>query len=215
MERKNLDLLKSAEFLDEKYYESLSIKQETLRVSREIAKYLHTNVQSRIMASALAIEQAGKSGDKEKMLIEVKSAREMLIIPSAEYFNVINEPMSPSVKNVISKWSDLLEIELVNNLDDNTVSLKALRDLIDVLNEAITNAFRHGRAEKLKIILTHLENKNIYVNLMDDGVGNLSGKPGLGFETFDRIAGTAWSLKNNKVGKGTNLEITIPNVLLF
>ena len=215
IQRKNLDLLKIADILDEKYYESLSIKQETLRVSREIAKYLHTNVQSRIMASALAIEQAGKSGNKDKMLIEIKSAQEMLIIPSAEYFNVIHEPMSLSVNKVISNWIDLLEIELVNNLEDNAVSMKALRDLIDVLNEAITNAFRHGRAEKLKIILTHLENKNVYVNVMDDGVGNLSGKPGLGFETFDRIAGTAWSLTNNKVGNGTNLEITIPNVLLF
>lgn len=212
LERQNHDLVRITNLIDQTKLKNLAAAQENLRISREIAKYLHANIQSRIMASALAIEQAGKSGDNERLIREIKSAEKLLVIPSADYFRIFDGPPSTEIKNSLDKWDSLLQLEVENYLSDSDVSPQGLQDLLDSLDEAITNAYRHGRATKVKIEICMNQERKILLKVEDNGVGNLSGKPGLGFETYKRISGNNWTLRNIQEAEGILLQITIPNV---
>ncbi len=202
-----------AEFLErqlsKEQLQAMLLKREEERLSRELAKYLHGTIQSRLMASAMAIEKAGRKGDKSALKRELKQAYTSLRVPSASYFAAPADSFKEEVAQAVSKWNNLMSIKV--NLDKKIGELPANRaqEIGNAINEGLTNAFRHGGASKVKIEVRKVAGI-IKVQIIDDGSGPKRGKGGLGTEWFNAIAGRSWSLKPNKVGKGSVLELNIP-----
>lgn len=82
------------------------------------------------------------------------------------------------------------------------------QEIGNVINEGLSNSFRHGNASKVNTSVTH-KSDQIFVIVKDNGDGMDGGKPGLGTDWFRAIAGNAWSLTNNEDGPGTTLEFKI------
>ncbi|MFM8921557.1 MAG: ATP-binding protein [Candidatus Nanopelagicaceae bacterium] len=87
------------------------------------------------------------------------------------------------------------------------ISSELIQDLGNVINEGLSNSFRHGTADKAEIRID-IKSGKILVLVSDNGSGPTKGKAGLGSEWFNTIAGSNWTLtRNSKGGADLNLEI--------
>ena len=194
--------------ISEEQLETMLLRREEARISRELAKYLHGTIQSRLMASAIGVESAGRRGDKKALQREVKQAYKNLKVPSASYFSNPETTINEEIKKVVAKWKDLMDIKTsiaktIPALPDNLV-----QDIGNAVNEALSNAFRHGSAQKVSIKISY-KAKYLEIEVVDDGVGPTKGKGGLGAEWFDALAGKNWSLNPNPKG-GSILYLLVP-----
>ena len=188
--------------------EMLILKREEERLSRELAKYLHGTIQSRLMASAMALERAGQKGDKKALERELEQAYKSLRLPSAEYFSAPEATFKDEINKVVSKWNDLMGIKVKIGAHLPEIPGNKAQEIGNVINEGLSNSFRHGNASNVDISIQYKMDR-IYVLIKDDGPGINGGKPGLGTEWFKAIAGNAWSLTSNSDGPGTTLELRI------
>ena len=196
--------------LSKEQLEAMLLKREEDRLSRELAKYLHGTIQSRLMASAMALEKAGKKGDKRALERELAQAYESLRVPSASYFAAPEDTFKAEINKVISKWKDLLNIKVKIDKTIGDLEPSKSQEIGNAINEGISNSFRHGHASNLKLNVEKVRS-GIRVEMVDDGDGPMGGKGGLGTEWFNAISGRSWSLKQVNVRGGAVLELLIPN----
>ena len=201
-----------SEFLEEQIskekLDMLILKREEERLSRELAKYLHGTIQSRLMASAMALERAGRKGDKKALERELEEAYKSLRVPSAEYFSAPEATLKEEITKVVAKWNELMNVKVKIGANIPNMPPHKSQEIGNVINEGLSNSFRHGSATKVEVSVTHKLGR-LHVLVKDDGSGIDGGKPGLGTEWFKAIAGNAWSLNTNEKGPGTTLELVI------
>ncbi len=188
--------------------EMLILKREEERLSRELAKYLHGTIQSRLMASAMALERAGRKGDKKALERELEEAYKSLRVPSAEYFSAPEATLKEEINKVVAKWNELMTVKVKIGANIPNIPPHKSQEIGNVINEGLSNSFRHGSASNVEVSVIYKSDR-IFITVKDDGVGIEAGKPGLGTEWFKAIAGNAWSLTNNEKGPGTTLELKI------
>ena len=188
--------------------EMLILKREEERLSRELAKYLHGTIQSRLMASAMALERAGRKGDKKALERELEEAYKSLRVPSAEYFSAPEATLKEEINKVVAKWNELMTVKVKIGANIPNIPPHKSQEIGNVINEGLSNSFRHGSASKVEVTVASKSDR-IFVTVKDDGTGIDGGKPGLGTEWFKAIAGNAWSLNTNEKGPGTTLELVI------
>lgn len=196
--------------LSKEQLEAMLLKREEDRLSRELAKYLHGTIQSRLMASAMALEKAGRKGDKRALERELAQAYESLRVPSASYFAAPEESFKAEVSKVISKWKDLLNIKVKIDSAIGELEPSKSQEIGNAINEGIANSFRHGHASNVKLNVEKVRS-GIIVEIVDDGDGPMGGKGGLGTEWFNAISGRSWSLKQVNARGGAVLELFISN----
>jgi len=196
--------------LSKEQLEAMLLKREEDRLSRELAKYLHGTIQSRLMASAMALEKAGRKGDKRALEKELAQAYASLRVPSASYFAAPEDTFKAEINKVISKWKDLLNIKVKIDKTIGDLEPSKSQEIGNAINEGISNSFRHGHASNLKLNVEKVRS-GIRVEMIDDGDGPMGGKGGLGTEWFNAISGRSWSLKQVNVRGGAVLELLIPN----
>lgn len=196
--------------LSKEQLEAMLLKREEDRLSRELAKYLHGTIQSRLMASAMALEKAGRKGDKKALERELAQAYESLRVPSAAYFAAPEANFKAEINKVVSKWNDLVKIKVKIDKGIGDVDSAKSQEIGNAINEGISNSFRHGHASNVSISIDK-DKFGIRVLVIDDGDGPMGGKGGLGTEWFNAISGSSWSLVPGKGNKGAILELRIPN----
>ena len=184
--------------LSKEQLEAMLLKREEDRLSRELAKYLHGTIQSRLMASAMALEK------------ELAQAYESLRVPSASYFAAPEESFKAEISKVNSKWNNLLNIKVKIDKTIGDLEPAKSQEIGNAINEGLSNAFRHGGATNVKLDIQKVKS-GISIEMIDDGQGPLGGKGGLGTEWFNAIAGRSWSLKKVNAKGGAVLELFISN----
>ena len=194
--------------LSKEQLDAMLLKREEDRLSRELAKYLHGTVQSRLMASAMALEKSGRKADRKALERELAQAYESLRVPSANYFAAPEENFEAEINKVVSKWDNLMKVKVKIDKSLEDINPFKSQEIGNVINEGLSNAFRHGNANKVAILVKKIDSR-IKLEIIDDGAGPQSGKGGLGAEWFNAIAGKNWELKSNQAS-GTTLEMLIP-----
>lgn len=195
--------------ISEEQLEARLLRREEARISRELAKYLHGTIQSRLMASAIGLESAGRRGDLKALRKEARTAYKNLKLPSESYFSAPQASLKAEIDKVIAKWQNLLEIKVKLPATAPKISSELIQDLGNVINEGFSNSFRHGSAEQVELRID-IKASKIFVLISDNGHGPTKGKAGLGSEWFSAIAGNSWSISENKKGGADlNLEISI------
>jgi two-component sensor histidine kinase len=78
------------------------------------------------------------------------------------------------------------------------------------IEEALANAYRHGQATKVSVLLNPLDSQLLECTITDNGVG-LSGykRDGLGSALFEAIAPGNWSRELGADGVGTRLRLLV------
>jgi signal transduction histidine kinase len=197
-----------AKQIDKSRVRSISEDNEAIRLSNDMAKYLHGNLQSRLMASAFAIEVAGRAQDVEVLTAEIEKARQSIRTPFDQFTSYDLEPVSTELRKLLEMWDGILVTELNLAGSDEFVSPSDTRNIIHIVEECLSNSLRHGLATEATIILI-ATGAGFSLSVSDNGLGPRDGLPGLGSSLFNSIAGSNWSLVRGPDGIGTQLNLQI------
>ena len=176
--------------------------------NRDLAQYIHGNIQNKLLSFALKFDQENLSTeDVDRLLNEV----ELLFTTAISNYQA-TERASPDTQlaQLAQRWAGFATIELTNKIFASDFSHEATKTLVTVASEAVSNAVRHGFAQNITITVESGDSASGYfeVTALDDGLGPRSGKPGLGTELYDAAAGVNWSLNPGKNG-GSELKVRL------
>ena len=168
------------------------------RQRRQLANQLHGEVQSRLMT--IALKNTGPSDlGNEVAIQELTQIAELIDRGPKESLGLVE-----SIQRLQRLWSGFIELELEISEDfdaDNQPSV-----ICSIIEEGVSNAFKHGLASKVKIQL--LDERHIAIT--DNGIGPTKGSPGLGSKLIEN-ASKEWSLSPGENG-GSQLKIhLLPN----
>jgi signal transduction histidine kinase len=176
---------------------------------RQVAKFLHGHVQSKMNALANDIRDYNlKQGtmltqdhrNLEDTINEKISLIEKTLDEALQHYNSKKpEDLKSMIQQVNLDWAELIKLSFTisKSLGKETVKLdpNLLTLLEEIINEGISNALRHGLASEVHISITPLS-----VSLLDNGIGlrkNLI--PGLGSLYLDAIS-ASWEIGNAQEG---------------
>ena len=168
--------------------------------SRELAQYIHGNIQNKLLSFALKFDQDNLSTeDVSRLLDEVESLFSRAI---GEYQVVDTTNLDEQLADLIQRWQGFVNIDQKIDLSNSDLSKEDVKSVVQVVSEGISNAVRHGLARNLKVQIEkdESENKQILISVEDDGLGPRSGRAGLGTELFNAAAGANWELVAGKFG---------------
>jgi signal transduction histidine kinase len=194
--------------IDKSRVRAISENNETIRLSNDMAKYLHGNLQSRLMASAFAIEAAGNAHDSKTLSAEIEKARQSIATPFDQFTSQDLSAVSIELYRLLAMWEGVLTTKIEFMGSEVNVSIIDTRNIVHVVEEAFSNALRHGLATEAKILLNSTPSE-ISLAVIDNGIGPRAGDAGLGSSLFNSIAGSNWSLSRGPEGIGAKLNLQI------
>ena len=181
--------------------------QEIVRVKQDIARYLHGNLQSRVMALGLSL-QVREIKDQVSMDSALSLSQSLLDSPFSEFLAAEDRSLSDEVSFHATKWDGLLNIDFNVEVDDSQLSQIQKRAVGTALEEAFANALRHGLAKEVEIKI-YQDGLGVTVAVLDDGVGPRNTPIGLGSRLYDSVATRGWSLQHRLDDEGSILELRI------
>ena len=196
------------------------------RIQKIFTDTVHGRIQSKFTAAALLLENTSQQTQSQfiskESLAKVTDQLEQMVDEAREDLNKLTqwtETKPKTVDNVYSEirnnWMDIVKIEV--STDPSAEHILNSNDWLrsafeDVLNESISNAVRHGNADKISITAqldqTLAELKLLISNNGKPVIDN-SDKSGIGFSTLKSLGvKLEFSSKNDQ----TLLSVTVPLV---
>ena len=163
------------------------VEKQFAMKSIEVARYLHSVLQTRLMAYSLQLESGNISKDQIQEIIELLSN------PMVDFGRQFNG-LESELHKLQQDWQMLVDISV--NLDFDP-SEDRDQITLEIIQEAVANSIRHGLADQITIRVSESNNRMIEVG--DDGIGLRSGRPGFGTDIFDSLA-KQWKLVSNPGG---------------
>jgi signal transduction histidine kinase len=176
--------------------------------NRDLAQYIHGNIQNKLLSFALKFDQENLSTDDVTRLLD--EVENLLLTAVGDYHEVDTGDLDKQLAQLLQRWSGFVEIDLKNHISSSVLSSGEIKSIVEAVSEAVSNAVRHGLAKNLKITLEKHESDTGQIDIVveDDGLGPRSGKAGLGTELFNATSGVNWSLTAGKMG-GSVLRVQI------
>ncbi len=179
---------------------------QDLLLNRELANFLHSNLQNRLLSSAMRIEKG--HGGVGEMLSELALVERILDSADTDFGARNSGSLEARLSEVVQRWAGFVSINLSLPVSVQNLTGQACDQVVQVLSEAISNSVRHGLAENITIDLVQTKGV-LQITVTDDGLGLRTGISGLGSKFFDSIAGpSGWSLSGHADG-GTRLSIEL------
>lgn len=168
--------------------------------NRELAQYIHGNIQNKLLSFALKFDQDNLSTDDVSRLLDEVDT--LFSTAMNEYQLLEAADLNQQLANLVQRWAGFVNIDQKNGLLATDLSEDEIKSVVQVVSEGISNAVRHGFAKNLRINIQSAESETsqIEVTVEDDGFGPRSGKPGLGTELLNATSGANWSLTSGKLG---------------
>ena len=183
-QRKEVLASLESHILGEKYNSSLSESGEAQH-SSDLANYLHGEIQAGLTASSLLLQQAAKSGDSDLAQEALERASGLL---NQDLTNISFTRMAaPALKiqKIVDAWKGIADISVAlppyEQLGETT-----LRNLVQLIEEAIANAIRHAQASDIKISGV-LKESVLTISIISNGEPMAKGRAGLGTKMFNEL----------------------------
>lgn len=144
--------------------------------NRELANLLHSKTQNRMLAQAMRLESGS---DLQSELSELRQLIQNL--PKTTFDE-------PTTQELSDRWAGIILLRWDLDREPSPLQLR-------VIEEGISNAYRHGLANEIEISL-----RGDSLRISDNGLGPTSGNPGLGSSLF-ATAGQ-WTFKALPDGGG-------------
>ena len=186
------------------------LDQYLKRLNNEIGKHLHGYLLAKINSTATNLDQLAKQGRFNEYRVELEK---LLSEFSLEKFRqgLQSDQVDDGFFQALQQlWDGLIEIEFSGDLEFyNEFQQVQTVELAHVIEEIISNAYRHGKATHIKIQFDRLENGDLRLTGVDDGDGvSEKFQRSLGSNIYELASGGRWSIKNRSEG-GAVVELTI------
>jgi two-component sensor histidine kinase len=171
-------------------------------VRRELGEQLHGPVRSRLTAASAALQGRGgvdESGVQRALqdALESLSAVDHTVSSSAD--------LPGEVARVLDPWRPLVDLEVsCPNVRTERAGVAAV-----LIEEAVANAYRHGRASRVQVTVDADDSKLMF-DITDNGRGlPAEVKPGLGTSLLNHHAPDAWS-RVSEPHQGARVRAALP-----
>ena len=182
--------------IDDELAESMTASAQVAQLARESARVLHGSVQTRLVACAVAIEQASQTQDVEAFRAAMREAHDALFPPALGVEETLG--LREQLERTVSLWSGLCAVRLTLAPTLNEISGALARNVCRVVEEGINNAITHGEATAVDVSVSEGDDV-ITVDVSDNGVGPGGDEPGLGSALFDSLC-VRWQLRAAQQG---------------
>ncbi|MEY3734545.1 MAG: hypothetical protein RL347_1904 [Actinomycetota bacterium] len=146
---------------------------------RDLAQDLHGTVQTRLIACASALEISARAGDSAGCLDALRESIRVLEGLRTGKDSTIADRLTA----LAASWTAICQVSMSA---DPALSDKHHEGVIRVVEEAISNAYRHGAATRIQVDVVLQDADVIVVTVHDDGHGPAGGGPGLGTDLITR-----------------------------
>ena len=175
-------------------------ERQRAQLAHEVASVLHGVVQGR-----LAVAQ--RSPDDSAALARQALDEGIELLGATSVATAVDAKQL--ARDVSAPWSALMDIDL--RADEGMIPADRVRDVGDVLEECLSNAFRHGGATRVELELDRQE-RGWHVAVSDNGSGiDEAQGSGLGTSLFDAVSGGEWS-RSTIPGGGCRVDVMVPVV---
>ncbi|MFZ4754781.1 MAG: sensor histidine kinase [Miltoncostaeaceae bacterium] len=200
--------MRAMEFaVDERQITSLAANREFVRVSRELAQYVHGTLQSHLLATAFAIDEASRTGDPRAL--DTAIAKAQLAFDSPQRQAIPDHSLTEALLAQSALWEGFVAVTIDIDVDVRDMGPADVPRVTRVVEEAISNARKHGQALAVAVTVDPAPGDSVRITVRDDGIGPTGGAPGLGSSLLDEAAGTEWQLRSAPEG-GAVLSVTMP-----
>jgi len=200
----------------------MRLEESYERYRSRVAADLHDNLSQRVMAARIALHLEREAG------AEAPSEADVQLQQMANAVRSLSHQLHPSRSEARSLWEALRE--LAHSMEDEgfrvELRLENERELVPtaslelyrIVQEALSNAMRHGKATRV-VIRVEESQKDLKLSLCDNGVGMAPDevREGLGVsnmrERVERLGGLF--LLESRRGHGTCLRIRIPSACIL
>lgn len=177
-----------AESVDGVEIRALAAISEEERIRRDVASQLHGNVQARLLASAALMRQP----DLMRQLGISNPAEILLDVDDFMFSPAADMNISERIDAVVRPWSALIHTTV--QLDASDVPPELADNACRIVEEGLSNAYRHGGATSVEIHIIR-EPAGLRVRVFDDGGGfTHTPEPGLGMTLINSFEPESWSL---------------------
>ena len=169
---------------------------------RDIANYLHSELQNKLLAIALRIESG--TSNVEGVLEEL-TAIQVLLNAGVQSDSPDSRPLGIQLGELVDRWKGFVKISLES--DSRITNQQVTRQVLLVVTEGLSNSVRHGLASEVSISIKSIVD-GVLIEISDDGIGPRSGLPGLGSRFFESVSCSNWSLSQRQEG-GSKLKLEL------
>jgi signal transduction histidine kinase len=180
--------LKFEEYLNSESFKLKILNQEVLDDSMKWAQLIHGRVQTRFIAASGDNSAAGR----QNLISDINRA----IVDELAHSGVSENDAALIIERITSPWSAVISINSVISKDLTNTALPegAATKLEQVVEEVITNAFKHGAAQSIWLELSMESDKSLLLQIKNDGKAVETKRKSLGTSLFDKAG--VWSLSN-------------------
>ena len=183
-------------------------------MSEKWAKHIHGRLQSDLVIQAHRLQKAQELGDATGIESSIEHILSILRNPEHGL-----ELPKPSFQDELQKrenlWSALVEVVIESSLADDQVRFVETIAVGECVEELISNAVRHGKANRIEIQISREERQTILISAIDDGVGMTTPKPGLGFHLFDHLSRGNWDTGRDEPTGKNSVRVFIDSSVLL
>lgn len=159
---------------------------------KEVAAFLHNSVQSELLALSYQLEELSKNPDSKEAKATLERLASSLTAQIGKNFEDFNEKPTERLSTLVSAWSGIALIEFTSD-PDVLSGFKRAHDVVQVIEESITNAVRTANATVIRISWERTGSLNLRVEVKNNGHVDHIGATGLGTQWLDEIAYGRWS----------------------
>jgi signal transduction histidine kinase len=181
----------------------IEVERYRQRASRT-AGFLHNTLQARLTAAVLQLDHAASTGDPDRTQSALKNANEALALATEHPLGDLSSTAQERLNEIVDAWAGIATITITQATAPTNTSALALA--VDAIEEAITNAVRHGGATE---ILVHIKQSpsQLIVSVRDNGHASAH-SPGMGEEWMNSITAGQWS--RSATDHGSELTLNLP-----
>lgn len=203
-EREMTDELARA--VDARAVDAAVANRELAKVSRDIAQHVHGTLQSQLLATAFAVEEATAAGDDEAAIAAIDAAREAL--QAEPTIRVPEADLTAEVQARVSLWDGFMPIAVQVDPAIGALDPAVVADVGRVVEEGLGNAYKHGGTAHVQVMVEQAGDA-VRVRVVDDGPGPGAVVPGMGFTWLDFVAPGRWALRPRDDGPGAELRVDL------
>lgn len=192
--------------LTEKYWQKDIETLQSLRARRALAQQLHGKLQSILLATLTRLRKTPESTECEELNSE-------LLLVSRQLSGTHHSPPLASVtlgdglRKLGQRWEGLVAVSWDTSRVSADLGSADIRAIVDVSEESISNALRHGMATSVALTVATPVSR-ITVTAQDDGIGPRLGEPGVGSLLYSSLPQAEWSLTEDVDLAGAVLQVS-------
>jgi hypothetical protein len=168
------------------------VNNQDQQSGKEVAAFLHNSVQSELLALSYQLEELSKNPDSKEAKVTLERLASSLTAQIGKNFENFNEKPTERLSTLVSAWSGIALVEYASDPDVLSGFSRA-HDVVQVIEESITNAVRTANATIIRISWERTGSLNLCVEVKDNGHVDHIGASGLGTQWLDEIAFGRWS----------------------